>query len=192
MQQLLRSGASVTLCLCCDGLERGLPVFDTARETARALLREAAQAGQRVFVRQVAPARNDEILFAARHLFAPGGAAWSGKASCVHLRRFDGPFAQAQAVAATILQLLRQGFRYREIAVAAADDPAGRTVLQTVLRQYGSNPAWQVSRGRMSTCLRITPSFGTSPATAGRLIGRPTLQATMPRGTTMLGPSLPS
>lgn len=51
--------------------------------------------------------------------------------------RFDGPFAQAQAVAATILQLLRQGFRYREIAVAAADDPAGRTVLQTVLRQYG-------------------------------------------------------
>lgn len=137
LQQLLRSGASVTLCLCCDGLERGLPVFDTARETARAMLRAAAQAGQRVFVRQVAPARNDEILFAARHLFAPGGAAWGGKASCVHLRRFDGPFAQAQAVAATILQLLRQGFRYREIAVAAADDPAGRTVLQTVLRQYG-------------------------------------------------------
>ena len=56
----------------------------------------------------------------------------------------------------------------------------------------GSNPAWLVSRGRMSICLRITPSFGTSPAAAGRLIGRPTLQATMPRGTTMLGPSLPS
>lgn len=134
--QLLSSGAEVTVYLCCDGLMQGLPVFETARKTAGALMQAAERAGQRVFTHRIAPLRSDEITYAAQSLFGAGAEAWAGEARQIHLRRCTDPFDQAQVVAATILQLIRQGYAYRDIAVAAADYPGSRTILDTVLRQY--------------------------------------------------------
>lgn len=134
--QLLRGGAEITVGLCCDGLMHGLPVFETSRSTAKALMQTAERAGQRVFVQAVEPHRCDEITYAAQGLFGAEQTPWPTQAQQIHLRRCDDPFAQAQAVAATVLQLLRQGYRYRDIAIAAADYPGCRTVYDAVLRQY--------------------------------------------------------
>ena len=134
--QLLRSGADVTVCLCCDDLLRGLPVFEASRKTAMSLMQAADRAHQKTYTHPIVAAEPDEIRYAAQHLFGAGEKTWADETRQIHLRRCEDTFDEARAVAATIIQLLHQGYRYADIAIASAEYPACRTIYDTVLRGY--------------------------------------------------------
>ena len=139
LEALLRAGASVTVCLSCEGREESHEVFEPARRAALRLIEIAekldAAWDERVFPEPEAAGPMD---FLERELFAFDGAKWEGETSCVALRFAPDVAAETEAAAARCLELVRRtGFRWRDIAVTARDFETYRAALENIFPYYG-------------------------------------------------------
>ena len=132
----LKRGAEITVCLCCDGLFDGEPVFAANRTTARQLMTVAERSGAAIRQQEIAPAAAHAACPAVLPAFCTQ-AEPPAQPMPLALREYDSPRREAEAVTAQILEQARQGTRYRDITVACADSPALRPALEAEFARYG-------------------------------------------------------
>lgn len=122
----LSIGAEVTVCLCCDGLFDGMQVFSAVRKTARQLMQEADRCGAKV--------HQTALNVTPSPLCSVALSAFTRKkeAGCDGLRLYTCASAQEEvtAICADILDHVRSGGRFRDIAIACADEEALRPLLE--------------------------------------------------------------
>ena len=141
LEVMLRRARSVTVGLRCDTLEpEGLPLFAPTRQTAVQLVRLAREngSGMEYEVLTGDTARPDDLDWLEKNLFALQPEQSPVPAEHIALTPAEHPYQELELVAGEILRLVREeGFRYREITVAARslEEWSGR--METVFRRYG-------------------------------------------------------
>lgn len=142
LEQLLRLERRVSVTLALDDVSQGAMVFDTARETAKWLLR-AAKGGEVSIYRQEQEKRGP-AAFLRDHLFSYD-MAQTGEAETVAVCRAGTPEEECAAAAAEIRRLMMAGFRCRDIAVACTDRAVYVPLLRPLLDRCGI-PAYYTGR----------------------------------------------
>ena len=139
--ELLRRGLPMTVCLTCDGPDGAEEPFEAARRTASILLREAEKYGIEVTTEMMAEPRREsppELLFLEQNLFSYAPARFEGEAAeAVELYRAKSPADECEYAAARVLSLVREGARWRDIAVAAGDWGSYGALLENIFDKYG-------------------------------------------------------
>lgn len=143
LAQLMGQAASLTVSLTCDGVEEtdgGTGIFSPARRTAHGLLRLAREhkisqeieiLSTRARLRTPALATVEERLFNA----APAPCGESGG---VALFEANTPYSEIEWTAAEILRLVREdGYRFRDVAVAARSVDAYGGLIDMIFPRYG-------------------------------------------------------
>lgn len=129
---LLQGGAALTVSLCCDDLRSGREVYEAARETARQL-RALYPGCERISVPE--GERLPAFAHLAAHLFGSRTPVFSGPAPLAFAEA-DSAYGEALCAVAEIQALVRQGVRWREIAVACTDLPAFQPILNRLFTHY--------------------------------------------------------
>ena len=130
---LLRSGARVTVALCCDGLRSGQELFSVTRQTARQLLQLEGGAETTYIEKADRPAA---AAFLAERLFAAQTAVFE-QAAPIGFTECADPYQQALRAAAGIQQLVRRGVRWKQIAVACTDLQQLQPALASIFARLG-------------------------------------------------------
>ncbi len=126
-------GTDVTVLLCCDGLFEGAQVFSPLRCTARQLLQEADRRGVRVEQKALSAAL-PPIQGAALSAFTRRAAE---DPQALRLYECPSPRQEAAALCADLLEYVRRGGRYRDIAVACCEEASLRPVLEAEFARCG-------------------------------------------------------
>ncbi len=135
----LMEGGEVTVSLLCDRLEAGTPIFDPARRTAHQLLELSRRAGQESRVEYLTAVRPQpaELAHLEENLFLDRPAPWPDEPEKIALFRADSPRSEVEWAAARLRALAVEGFRFRDMAVAARDFEPYRPLIETIFPQYG-------------------------------------------------------
>lgn len=134
LEHLITHSPQVTVSLNCDQVEPRDPAFETAGRTARELLQAAARLGVQVHIQLVA--EREDALQPVRHTLFSGGIDRIQKGKHLQLFRAGSIHQECQAVAQQIIERIRQGARYRDMAVICPDPAAYFSVLRLV---FGKN-----------------------------------------------------
>ncbi len=144
LRRLMVQAEHIAVTLTCDKLEddeEGAGVFSPARRTAARLLRMAREAGVPAGIERrtgVPEHRAPELAFLERNLFSREKARPENCGGAVELFRAGTPRSEVEWTAGRILRLVREeGFRFREIGVAARDYGAYRDLVESVFGRYG-------------------------------------------------------
>jgi len=133
---LLRQAKSVTVTLLGDDSE--LEIFQQSLRARGRLERLAADCGAECRT-EVLPVRPPEtaLEYMADHFFGPV-VKWPGDCGGVELVKAESMFTEVEYVAAKILELVRtQGWRFREIGVAARNLDEYAATIENVFERYG-------------------------------------------------------
>ncbi|MCR5664222.1 MAG: ATP-dependent nuclease subunit B, partial [Oscillospiraceae bacterium] len=139
LRALLQRGAELTVCLTLDSLEGGSELFELSRKAARALLGDAGELGVEIELRRFeeVSGKAPALRFFAREMFGWSPERFGPADGALRLLRAESPTAECEAAAARILELVRAGCRWREIAVAVRGFEDYRPLLESVFRHYG-------------------------------------------------------
>ena len=144
LERLLSQGENMTLTLTCDHLEEdegGAGIFSPARKTARQLLTLAQKLGIPCEVEHLVSAetgKDPALVHLEQNLFAQTAADPVPAAGAVELFRAGAPRSEVEWAAGQILRLVREeGFRFREIGVAARDYASYRDLIESIFPRYG-------------------------------------------------------
>ena len=138
--ELLRRGLPMTVCLTCDGLDGAEEPFEAARRTALLLLEKAREYGIEAKMETMTEPRRDsppELIFLEQNLFSYSPARFEGEAAALELYRAASPADECEYAAARVLALVREGARWRDIAVAAGDWGSYGALLENIFDKYG-------------------------------------------------------
>ena len=142
LEQMLVQADSVTVTLCCDGLN-GEPFdrFASVRRTARQLLELAKKTGVSVepplYLTEQKRFAVPSLCHLERNLFVSDAQAYTQPAKEVCVSRFANLYEEADGVAREIHRLAREeGLRYREIAVIARNIEDYNGILDAALERY--------------------------------------------------------
>ena len=135
LEYLIRRSPEVTVSLNCDSVDSHLLAFEKAGQTARQILLCAERAGVPV---------NIEIVEAKEHPLTPvreklfqGSISDGCVRNCVSAYRGESPWQECLAAAEKILQLVRNGNRYRDITVVSADMSTYLPLVNMVFHRMG-------------------------------------------------------
>lgn len=135
LEHLITHSPQVTVSLNCDQVEPRDPAFETAGRTARELLQAATRLGVQVHIQLVAE-RQDALQPVRCALFS-GGIDHIQNGEQLQLYRAGSIHQECQAVAQQIRELIRQGARYRDMAVICPDPAAYFSVLRLIFGKNG-------------------------------------------------------
>ncbi len=131
LEHLIRRSPSVTVGLNCDRVASEHLAFEKAGDTAKQILRLAKDAGVEVQI-ELLEDRQDSLGYMSRALFqgtvpktVPG----------LKVLRAQSAHEEVLAAAEQVMDLVRQGCRYREIAVVCADMGAYQDLLELVFHR---------------------------------------------------------
>ena len=147
LEQIIRSGADLTVCLTCD--RSGGGAFALPMATARWLRGAAAEYGAAYTEQwQEPPAESGPIGFFCEHLFDfDGGAAPDNDGAVTVVYAADAA-QECELAAARMAELARSGCRWRDMAVAVRGFGDYRTALESACARYGV-PLFLSGRGDM-------------------------------------------
>ena len=117
LEHLIRVSPSVTVGLNCDCVESSTLAFEKAGATAKQILRCAKNAGVEVDI-TVIPAKETPLAPVCAGLFQGVLPVAEG---CLTAVQADSAFHEVQYAADRILELVRNGCRYRDISVVCSD-----------------------------------------------------------------------
>ncbi len=142
LRVLMTQARSVTVALTCDRLEGAEEdVFAPARRTARTLLRLARAEGIDCEVENLVtdwPGKGEPLAHLERALFAGTDIPSQPCGDGVELFRAATPRSEVEWAAARILALVREeGYRFRDIGVAARNYGDYRDLIESVFGRYG-------------------------------------------------------
>ena len=138
IEALLRSGAELTVCLSCEGLNEDLEIFEPSRRAALRLKRMAEELGVPCEIGLMPPRSGDGPMdLIERELFAFGPVTAEAGGRVV-LRSAPDRGSECEAAARRCLELVQTtGCRWRDIALAARDMEAYRSALEGAFARYG-------------------------------------------------------
>ncbi|MCL2828804.1 MAG: PD-(D/E)XK nuclease family protein [Oscillospiraceae bacterium] len=140
LQRLLHAGTDLTVALTCDGLEDDSELFRPAVITAGHLRRWAVESGHEVSITVLEPGRNRPGALAAveRYLFADTLPELPRPWDVVELYTAATPVEECELAAARIRTLVMdEGYRYRDIAVAARGFADYETAAEYIFTRTG-------------------------------------------------------
>lgn len=135
IEHFIRFSPHVTVSLNCDRVESGMMAFEKAGKTAAQLIKLAKQSGVEYSVRTVA-GRNDVLAGVREKLFQGRIQKDSRLNPYLHTVIAPSIHRECQAVAQHIRKLVREGCRYRDIAVVCPQMDVYRAVLGKTFRRY--------------------------------------------------------
>lgn len=138
IRSLLASGASVTVCLTCEGLEEGHEIFQSSRRAALSLRLMARELDVPCQIEPALPrSGGGAMAFLERELFNFAPARFDA-GGAVRLYRAGSVSEECELAAAACVALAREtGCRWREIAVAARSYESCRAALESAFERFG-------------------------------------------------------
>jgi len=151
IEELMKKNADMTVCLTCD-LDDSGEIFEIPRKTATLLSRMAKTVhGTDPHILILAakedessvPNRVPELVHIEKHLFddAPpeyrGQRGAAGQNDAIKLYKAPSAYAECQYAAATVWELVRSGYRWREIGVMARNWEDYASICENVFEKYG-------------------------------------------------------
>ena len=135
---LMRTAASVTVCLGCDDLKGGSEVFDLSRSAALQLLADAREHGIPASADTVVvPESSGAMGFLEKNLFSFTEECFDA-GDTVTLLRARTPAEECELAAARVLKLVREtGCRWWDVAVAVRGFEEYRTSLESAFSRFG-------------------------------------------------------
>jgi ATP-dependent helicase/nuclease subunit B len=140
VETLIAMRADLTVCLTCDGVGGREELFLPSRETALRLTRAAREAGVPVETVELTArpgVRAEELSYIEQNLFAGTAAFYGGQHGAVELRRAATPALECEYAAARVVELIRSGYRRRDIAVAVCDWASYGRLAEDIFTKYG-------------------------------------------------------
>ena len=133
---LLRRANSVTITLLGDMTDREL--FRESLRVREQLVREAADAGIPCDTAMMVSRTPQTALDYVERNFFGTRETWEGETDSIRVFECADAYAEAERAAAEILRLVREeGWRFRDITVAARELSAYEAVVETVFARYG-------------------------------------------------------
>ena len=139
LEALIACGADVTVCLTMDDPAAGSEIFDAQRRTVRMLQRAAHDCGIETTVTalpETARGRAEPLHILDRELFSYASARYSDPDACIRLYQGDTIPDECELAAARACELVQNGARWRDIAIAARGFQDYRGSLERAFRQY--------------------------------------------------------
>ena len=137
IERIIRKGLDVTMCFTCDSLLEGEDVFKSSREAVHTFLRVAEECGIETKITEMQPERgNHEIQFLEENLFSIEDMTYNGEAGAIELFCGETPDEECEFAAAKILELVRGGYRFRDIAVVARGFEDYESLIENIFRKY--------------------------------------------------------
>jgi len=141
LKALLTSGTDLAVALTCGGLADDTPLFEPAVHTAGQLQRLAEEHGQKAEISVRAPRTGipEELAVIEQHLFSSASIqAQEAAPGAVELYTAQTPMEECMLAAARVRGLvMEEGYRYRDIAVAARGFGEYETMAEHVFARYG-------------------------------------------------------
>lgn len=134
LEHLIRVCPRVTVSLNCDKADTSALAFEKAGQTAAELLRIAGQLGVAVKTELIVP-NPTELDYLRRYLFQGHIKLNEQLKSRVRLVRSETAWQEVTAAAERILELVRDGCRYREIGVVCGDMGQYRALISMIFRR---------------------------------------------------------
>ena len=135
LEYLIRRSPEVTVSLNCDSVDSHLLAFEKAGQTARQILNCAERAGVPVKI-EIVEAKEHPLTPVREKLFQ-GSISDGCVRDSVSAYRGESPWQECLAAAEKILQLVRNGNRYRDITVVSADMATYLPLVNMVFHRMG-------------------------------------------------------
>ena len=132
LAHLISESGSVVVSLNCDCVDSENPAFEKAGTTAGELLRIAKTAGVQTQIITVAP--EEKGIQAVLPMLYQGKIATRSESLQVYTT--DSIYAECHTAAEKIMELVRDGCRYRDISIVCPDMAAYGNVLNMILDRY--------------------------------------------------------
>ena len=136
LAHFIRNCPQVVISLNTDRVDSHDPAFEKAGKTEAEILAIARAAGVEVHISMV-DAREDPLQTIRENLFQGKTQYTPALAEHLYWRQTESQYQACQAAARRILDLTRQGVRYRDIAIVFTDPAATLPTLRLVMRQCG-------------------------------------------------------
>ena len=142
IEELMRKGAGLTVCLTCplDDDGEDWEVFELPGRTLGKLRRLAAAYGIEVETVTPGPGRDgkaEELIFLEKHLFGHAPVCYSGSNGAVTVYSAQSRYAECEYAACKVWELVRSGYRWRDIGVMARDWETYGRLCENVFEKYG-------------------------------------------------------
>ena len=135
LEHLIKASPEVTVSLNCDCVDSPRLAFEKAGDTARELLECARRAGVEVSVEYVA-AQNSPLAYVRQRLFQGSIDHGYAKGS-LRAVRAESAYQECLAAARQVMDLVRQGCRFRDITLVCADMGAYQSLVSLVFHRMG-------------------------------------------------------
>ncbi len=138
--ELLRCGADITVALTMGSLADTELLFRASVTTARRLLARASELhikAETVYRRRHEDAKAPELSYLESALFDYSAPPFDGECSAVTVVAASDIPEECSAAAARVLELVRGGARFRDIAVVSPNWGNYESILEGVFRRYG-------------------------------------------------------
>ena len=136
LEHLIRCSPLVTVGLNTDYVASHALAFEKAGDTASQIIACAKRAGVQYEI-EVLPGRQDDLADICRGLFQGKTALSEPAGAKLAALRADTVHTEVQCTAEKVMELVRNGCRYRDIAVVCADMGAYRKVLEPQFKRCG-------------------------------------------------------
>ena len=136
LEHLILESPMVTICLNCDSVDSQALAFEKAGDTASQLLRRAKTAGVKVEMECLEP-RSHALQRLCEGLFQGVMPKQEQLSGCVTAAVADSVHSEIQGAAQHVLQLVRQGCRYRDISIVCSDMAVYEDSLEMIFARYG-------------------------------------------------------
>ena len=136
LEHLIRVCPHVTVSLNCDRVNSSAMAFEKAGQTAGELMRIARRLGVEVTT-EVIPAQEDGLAYLRSHLFQGHIESCHSINGILRMIRTDTSWQECTAAAEQILELVKNGCRYRDISVVCADMDQYRAMISLIFRRCG-------------------------------------------------------
>ena len=139
IEELLRKKADLSVCLSYDPNRDG-EVFELPRRTAERLRRLAAGHGVKV-IENVMPntyeRKAPELEFLEKHLFEYNAVKYPSQCGAITVYSAPTMYAECEYAASVVWEIVRSGYRWRDIGVMTRDWEQYRPICENVFEKYG-------------------------------------------------------
>ena len=144
IEQLMRKKANMTVCLTFDEHDSG-EMFELPRRTIEKLKSLGKSCGIDIVLEKLdensceaydTNKKADELLFLEKHLFEHGLSQFNGDNDSILLYAAPSRYAECEYAAAKIWELVRSGYRWREIGVMARSWDKYASLCENVFEKY--------------------------------------------------------
>ena len=134
IEHLIKVSPSVTVSLNCDQIDSPMLAFEKAGSTAKEIFQCARRAGVEVQI-EVIPERPMPLNIVREQLFQ--GAVIKGSAKeYLHVYRAESPYQECMSAAAQVMELVRNGCRYRDITLVCTDMAVYQPLVDLIFHRF--------------------------------------------------------